>query len=141
MTYATRQDMIDRFGEGDLARLTDRADPPLEAIDDTVLNAALADAKAQIDAYVAARYALPLPTVPTVLKGYECDLAWFILQRQHPTDEATARHKAAMSFLRDVSTGRVSLGPDATNTLQAETGGVFITADAPVFSPSTLSDY
>ena len=88
MTYATQADLVTRFGEEDLIRLTDRADPPLDAIDSAVVAAALADAEAVIDGYVATRYTLPLATTPLLLRQIECDLAWFILQRGNPTEDA-----------------------------------------------------
>lgn len=141
MTYATQADMIARFGEEDLIRLTDRDDPPLEAVDATVLAAAQADAAATIDSFVASRYTLPLSPAPRVLAGIECDLAWFNLQRGRVTEDAQKRKDDALRFLRDVSAGKASLGPDASNALPAEAGGVLVTSTDPVFSPETLSDY
>ena len=141
MSYATQAQMIARFGEEDLIRLTDRADPPLDVIDSNVLSAAQADAKAIIDSYVATRYTIPLVATPLLLTQIECDLAWFILQRGRPTDDATARNKTALSMLRDISMGKVSLGPDALNTIPADAGGVLIAAAAPVFTPELLRDY
>ena len=141
MTYATQADMIARFGEDDLIRLTDRDDPPLEAVDATVLAAAQADAAATIDSFVASRYTLPLSPAPRVLAGIECDLAWFNLQRGRVTEDAQKRKDDALRFLRDVSAGKASLGPDASNALPAEAGGVLVTSTDPVFSPETLSDY
>lgn len=141
MTYATQADMIARFGEEDLIRLTDRADPPLEAIDATVLAAAQADAAATIDSFVASRYTLPLSPAPRVLSGVECDLTWFNLQRGRVTEDTQKRYDNAMRYLAKVSDGKVSLGPDASNALPAEAGGVLVTSTDPVFSPETLSDY
>lgn len=141
MTYATQADLVTRFGEEDLIRLTDRADPPLDAIDSAVVAAALADAEAVIDGYVATRYTLPLATTPLLLRQIECDLAWFILQRGNPTEDAQKRQQAAIAMLRDVSKGALSLGPDAANAVPTDAGGVQVSAGDAVFTPSTLADY
>ena len=141
MSYATQAQMIARFGEEDLIRLTDRADPPLDAIDSSVLSAAQADAKAIIDSYVATRYTIPLAATPLLLTQIECDMAWYILQRSRPTDDATSRNTAALATLLLLSNGKVSLGPDATNTIPGDAGGVLIAAADAVFTPVTLRDY
>lgn len=141
MTYATQQDMVDRFGESDLVRLTDRADPPLDAVDATVLLRAQEDAKAVIDSYVAARYTLPLSPVPLVLKRCECDLAYVQLLGARVGDEWAKRQSYWLGWLKDVSKGTANLGPDATNTLPATEAGVFVDAEPPVFSRDTLADY
>ena len=64
--YATRQDMISRFGEEEIRLLTDR-DGSAGAIVDAVLDQVLADASAEIDGYIGGRYRLPLVTVPQIL--------------------------------------------------------------------------
>lgn len=141
MSYATQQDMVDRFGESDLIKLTDRADPPLDAIDAAVLNARLADAQGVIDSYVATRYTLPLTATPLLLRQIECDLAWYLLQGGNPSQDAKDRNDAAMRILRDVSAGKVSLGPDSSNTVAVPGDGVTYTSAPAVFTPDTLSDY
>lgn len=141
MTYATSQDMVDRFGESDLVRLTDRADPPLDAVDATVLLRAQEDAKAIIDTYLTARYTLPLSPVPLVLKRCECDLAYVALLGARVGDEWAKKQSGWMSWLKDVSKGTASLGVDATGTEPATGGGVFVDSEPPVFNRDTLADY
>ena len=72
MSYFDRQDYVDRHGEQELIQLTDRDGDGLE--DTEVLDRAAADADAEINAYVGARYALPLPSTPELLKRVARDL-------------------------------------------------------------------
>ncbi len=64
MGYATKQNLIDRFGAEELIQLTDRATPPAGVINDTGLNQALADAHAGADGYLGPRQTPPLPAGP-----------------------------------------------------------------------------
>ena len=65
MPYATQADLETRFGSAELAQLTDRISGSV--IDAAVVGRALADAEAEIDGYLAARYQLPLASAPAVL--------------------------------------------------------------------------
>lgn len=143
MPYATQSDVINRLpgGQEDLIRLTDRADPPLEAVDTTVLASAQVDATATINSLISVKYSLPLANVPTTLVGWECDLTIFNLMRGRPTDDVRKARDEAMRCLREVRDGKASLGVDATNTSPAESGGVFVTSGTPVFTADTLGDY
>ena len=55
MTYATLDQLTDRYTERLLRQLTDRAAPPAGAIDAEVVDRALADTDAVIDGYLAGR--------------------------------------------------------------------------------------
>lgn len=115
MPYATLQDMVDRFGEAELAELTNR-EPGATSVNEDVLGKALADADAEIDSYIAGRYGpLPLAVIPTVLIQRACDLARWFLYGDRPTDTVTARYNAAIAWLKGVARGEVSLNLSATN--------------------------
>jgi len=128
--------MIDRFGERDLIALTDTGVPATNAIVETPLTRALADASAQIDAYLAARYALPLTSVPDILKLTACDLALYLLHRD-PPEAVVKRRDAAIAFLKDLSTGKAQLGI----TTNEEPATVQYSDTTRVFDSDTLKDY
>lgn len=107
--YATKQDMIDRYSERELIELTDRAEPYTDAIVDTVLDKALADAGIEIDSYIARKYDLPLASTPPMLNRHACTIAWYILHRGRHPDEVRDQYKDALSWLKDVADGRVEL--------------------------------
>jgi phage gp36-like protein len=120
MTYATQADMVDRFGETELSQRTNRVDGT--TIDTTVLGRALADADAEIDGYLAGRYALPLATVPTALVRVACDVARYRLYDDGITDVVRQRYEDATSFLKRISSGDVVLGDLAAATESADVG-------------------
>lgn len=137
MPYATRQNLIDRFGEDELIQLTDRAGDGV--IDDTVLNMALADADATIDSYLAKRYDLPLSLVPPALVPKAAAIARYLLHDESPTEAAKENHKEAIAWLRDVSAGRVEL--DVGGDTPAEADVVLQDGAGPVFTDSTMKGF
>ena len=109
--YAGKADMIERFGEQELIDLTDR-NGSAGTIVDEVLNAALGDASADIDGYLAGRYPLPLTFVPPVLIRHSCDLTRYYLydNRLDPQHPAARRYTATIRFLEQMARGTVQLG-------------------------------
>ncbi|MDP3926162.1 MAG: DUF1320 family protein [Hydrogenophaga sp.] len=108
MSYATAADLVQRFGADELAQLADplhtgEADPALLAL-------ALADAHAEIDGYLAARYQLPLPVVPVVLVRLACDVARYRLWADVASAEVRQRYEDAVKLLANMSRGVVALG-------------------------------
>ncbi|MCF1485024.1 DUF1320 domain-containing protein [Agrobacterium vitis] len=145
MTYCTKQDLIDRFGERELIQLTDRATPPVSAIDDTVVGRAIADATAFADGYIGKAYSLPLPTVPDVLTKLTCDVARYYLHfkgvdKDSPIQRA---YDQALSYFRDVAKGVVQLIETDTGEVPPAPGGgqVQVIAPARVFSRQSLKGY
>ena len=103
--YASKQDMMTRFGEREMIQLTDRAVPPTGEIDDAVLALALADAGALIDSYVSRRYDLPLATTPVVVRGLCMTIARYTLHRGRHPEEVRKDYEDALDYLKQVSTG------------------------------------
>ena len=112
--YADKNMMVERFGEQELSELTDR-DGSAGTIVDSVLNAAIADASADIDGYLGGRYPLPLAVVPKVLNRHACDLARYYLydNRLEDSHPAARRYAASIRLLEQVAKGQVQLGLDA----------------------------
>lgn len=119
--YCTQPQMVERFGEQLIIQLTDREN--LGAINEPVLAAALADAAAEIDMYLAGRYALPLSSVPLTLTRLACILTRDVLATGSDTsDERWSKQSDdARKLLREIAAGKVSLGVDAL--AQSPTGG------------------
>jgi phage gp36-like protein len=135
MTYATQQNLIDRFGEDELIQLTDRDN--LGVINTTVIDRALADADAQINGYLSVRYTLPLATpVPTELERIACDLARYSLYQDRMTEIVGKRYEAAIALLRDVAAGRAKLGVSDSSNTQTSSNVAEMSATIPVFRRS-----
>lgn len=138
--YCTVQDLIDRYGEDELIQLTDRADPPAGVVDAGVAEKAIADAGELIDAHLAARYTLPLATVPELLRRLACQIARYLLHDDAAPEEVRERYKDAERLLRDIGAGRVRLQADGAEPT-ASAGIAKVAAPERVFTRDTLGDY
>lgn len=139
MSYATQQDLVDRFGEQELVELTNREGG--DTVDAAVVAKALADADAMVDTYLAGRYAVPVSPAPPLLVRLAADIARFFLHGKAATESVRQAFDDALTMLQQISAGRASL-PDA-----APPGGASVTGSpayiAPdrVFSPAQLRGY
>lgn len=109
MAYATLQNLVDRYGETTLIELTDRADPPVGAIDAEVVQRALDNASALIDGYVGALYALPVAEVPPLLTQLCEAITCYRLHTYSAPERVEADHKEALETLEKIARGRVRL--------------------------------
>ncbi|MES2948669.1 MAG: DUF1320 domain-containing protein [Pseudomonadota bacterium] len=107
MTYATLAEMITRFGEPELVQRTDRAEGV--TIDTVVLGKKLADADAEIDSYLAVRYALPLASTPVLLVSLAADIARYRLYDDGVPETVRQRYEDAVSLLKRMASGDVIL--------------------------------
>lgn len=124
MTYATKQDLIDRFSERELVLATDDA-KPAATIDDTKVARALTDTDALINSYIAARYATPVTRVPSSLNDRACAIARYKLARDKASERITNDYNDAIKWLGQIATGTVTLADAvAAPTEQSAGGGV-----------------
>lgn len=140
MTYATQADLIDRFGETELAQRTNRVDGL--TIDAVVLARALADADAEIDSHLATRFALPLATTPSVLVRLGADIARYRLYDDGVPETVRQRYEDAVKMLKLMAEGKVQLA--GSTVLPVATGGgqaVAVKTPERVFSAAVLQGY
>ncbi len=129
MVYAQPSDMIARYPNRDLVQLTNE-DPTQTAVNQTVLQQALADASAEIDGYLESRFTLPLSDPPAVLARLACDIAMYRLQALRPLHdlaEARQRYEDACALLMHVADGSLTLGLAVDNQEPAEAAGAVVT--------------
>ncbi|MBO0346039.1 DUF1320 domain-containing protein [Roseibium sp. CAU 1637] len=140
MAYATRQDLIDRFGEDELIQLTDRVNLPASTIDEDMVAAHIADAENLADSYLAKLYRLPLDPVPAVLTRIICEIARYFLhgRRTDKDDPVTRDYALAIAWLKDVARGTVQLEAEGAASSQTSGGQVQVSAPDRVFSRDTL---
>ncbi|WP_102226919.1 gp436 family protein [Acidimangrovimonas sediminis] len=122
MTYATQQDLIDRFGTRMLVALTDRGETATGAIDTDVVARALSDTDAVIDGYLAGRYTLPLSVTSPVIEDIAMSIAIWKLHLSAPDDKVKADYDQALRSLREISVGTVRI-PGAAGLEPAGTDG------------------
>nr|WP_086937491.1 phage protein Gp36 family protein [Thaumasiovibrio occultus] len=109
--YCTAHDLISRFGEDELIRLTDSQ---YHAIDMPKVTQAIDDACATIDGYLGGRYSLPLASVPRILVRMASDMARYYLFDDNLDEhhQAAKRYRDAIAYLKEVGKGAVQLGLD-----------------------------
>lgn len=140
MAYVTEQELTARFGQDEILALADRDQDGTP--DPDVLAQAITDASAEVDSYLGTRYSVPMATAPASIKTAAADIARYRMMDDRPLDEAVKRYDNAIRFLRDVATGRASLG---VTEGQAEPepfryAATRTQADR-IYSRETLSDY
>lgn len=134
--YANVQDMVARFGDLEVIQISDRNTDGM--IDDDVVLVALADATAEIDAYLG-RFKQPFAEMPPILKRLCCDIARYRLAATSGvliTEEIRNRYKIdVLDLLKALAKGEVQLGVDSTGEQVAtsENGVVFVNGKTKVF--------
>lgn len=119
MTYATRTALEDRYGADELSQRESML--PAGAVD-----RALADADALINGYCAGRYTVPLSPVPDNVPRLACAVARYYLLDGANTEQSRQDFEDAVSWLKDVAAGRVTLTTAAVAETPA-TGGTPVT--------------
>lgn len=127
MSYATPAQVIERYDEHTITTIADRDNDG--SPDTAVLERALADASAEIDTYLAAKYDLPLASTPEVLTRLASDIALYRLasEADRGTDERRQRYEDAVALLRRLASGEASLGlpsPGAPSRAYTSVGSV-----------------
>ena len=110
MTYASQQNLEDRFGSDELLQLAPNAAG--DAIDTDRVATALQDADALIDSYISVRVSVPVDPVPDVLVRIAADLARASLHDDHAPEEVESRRKSAIQWLRDAAAGKAAITSD-----------------------------
>jgi phage gp36-like protein len=141
MSYATLQQLTDRYGARALVALTDRGEIPTDAIDGTVVDRALADAAALIDGYLAARYRLPVAQVPPLLTDLTLSIAWYKLHPHTPDQKAKDEHDQALRTLRDIAAGVVRLAIAGAEPATTGGGGARLTDRERPFTAETMRGF
>ena len=106
--YASKDDLVTRFGAEVIAGLVTRDDDD-EASSEARLDGALTDASNEIDSYLRGRYTLPIATTSTTLKRCAIDLAFYNLHENQVTELVEKRHDDWIKWLVGVSKGTINL--------------------------------
>lgn len=115
MNYCTLEDIKGHVPERRLVELTDDLNPNDEgSIVETVVDKAIAEAETLVNAYVVKRYALPLPSVPPVLRMVAVDLSIYNLYERltemNITEGMKLRYNNAVALLKQIASGDLPLG-------------------------------
>ena len=122
MPYSTVDDIRKIIPEDDLIQLTD--DEGVGVVNEAVLSEAIDQADREIDAYVGARYHVPLDPVPELIRNLSAQMAVFHLYgRRNLTSEVwESRYKNAIRLLDLIRRGEVTIGAVAGETSTPASG-------------------
>jgi phage gp36-like protein len=157
MAYAAVSDMQARYPNRDLVQLTNE-DPTIATVNSSFLATFLNDASDEIDAYLEARFALPLADAPAILTRLCCEIAMYHLNALRPIHDLTDardKYEKAIVFLHQVGDGKRTLGlaldsqeppdPSSPGVAVTNAGGSLRGGDASlpyrVFSRQTLKGF
>lgn len=101
--YASRSDMITRFGERQINELES-----MHEDGDIATQNALADAEEMMNSYLSCRYYTPLKKTEH-LKIICCNIARFFLYFNQATEEVERRYEEAIKWLKDVANGKANV--------------------------------
>lgn len=119
MTFASAQDLADRYGEQELLLVADRDNDGV--MDAGVVAAALQDADAEIVSFIGQAVRIDPAKVPLNLKRLACDIARYRLYGASPTEDVRKRYDDAVSFLKRVAAGAATLDGGASAPAEAQT--------------------
>jgi phage gp36-like protein len=110
MAYAVLSDLQALWGANDVLISSDW--DSTGSLNETNVTNCLTYASDEIDRYVAVRYSVPLTEIPDDLVRICCDIAMYRLSNNASTltEQKGLRYKEAVGFLRDLSTGKATLG-------------------------------
>ncbi len=142
--YASVQDLIDRYGETELVRLTTPDGADMDGIDTDRVEGALREACALVDTYLRKRYNVPLDIAPPEIRRATCVLTRYDLMhgdQREPTEQARLARKEVVDWLSDIAAGKVQLdleevAPGEDSYSQASTRRAPLSDDATVTGAS-----
>jgi len=115
MPYCTKADILVYTSDGELAQLTSEEG---EIIDDVVIEKAIIDADATIDAYLSTRYKVPFDPVPPKVSQLSTALSLYNLFSRRKgrlggiNESVRTEYEDAIRFLEKAAKGDVGIGVD-----------------------------
>ena len=142
--YLSPEELLAFMPGKSVAQLTND-DPKAEKADMAKVQEAVRAAEELADGYLRGRYALPLSTVPTLLRDVVRTIARFKLYERRPEskmpDTVLETYKTAVKTLEQIRSGRITLGVAATAEPVPERGEHRMSAPAAYFSDAMRKAY
>lgn len=141
MSYITLQGLIDRYGETELVQLTDVMGDG--QVDSVKVNRAIADATAEIDAYLAATGILPLTDAAALrtLERHAGVLVRYYLYSDAVTDLVQKQYDSTIAFLKAIARGDAHLGPTESGSAAPATAAPSWSTTDSVFNTESMTGF
>ena len=139
--YATLADILEQVDQETLIALTD--DALAGAVDESVVERAIANGDAVIDSACRDRYDIPFSApVPDLVRLYSVDLAVYNLYSRRPQVEMPEvigeRHQYVLDRLRLVEQGKAGMGVAVNGTEGTESHGALVSGNDRIFTRGTM---
>jgi phage gp36-like protein len=131
--YSTRTDITKLLPEDIIIQLTDDENLKPATIDPTNaahaaiiarIDEAIESADAEIDGYCAVKYSVPFTIVPRLITGLSVELAiYYLYTRRTIPEDIQKRYDRAVSRLKDIAKGLMTLGVDPPSAPSVSSGG------------------
>ena len=131
-------EFVQRFGLDEVVRMTDHQ--VAGRVGTEILVSALTDAQAIAEAHIAARYALPLDSVPVLIKGLIADIARARLYAGAAPEGVAGAAKAATRTLESIQAGKLAVAGAAAPSAAASEAPVLFHSAGRSY-PDGLKDY
>ena len=135
MSYSTRAEVRDMVKDDALNAIigdTFIEDPAeREELVSPIIDAAIADADAEIDGYLAKRYAVPLAPAPRVINKFSKDIAVYNLFSRIGIDEGTDQKTYLNRYNAAI---KVSIGTETEDPASAAAGGFKVKSNSRLFT-------
>lgn len=141
--YLTIPELVDFFGEKEIAQLSSLDDKSATSINEDRVNAAIDYAESEVRSYMSFADLSALQAngvVPLVLKNKVADIARYHLDSKRAREDVRLRYEDAVRWLRLLSIGQVGLGLGSDDSIlesDASDGGAAYTP-TPTFSRDRL---
>lgn len=103
--YVTTEEFEQQVGTNETIELTNLDSPDADSINLPRLELAIKEASSEINGYLATRYSIPLTSVPSYIKTYCIDIAWYRLAQNNAPEAYSERYKNAIARLKDIEKG------------------------------------
>lgn len=137
--YLSIARFVEKVGLDEAVRLTDVNG--VGRIDRATMVAALADAQSLVDAHIAARYTVPLATVPALVEVWVGDLARARLYTRDMPEGVKRAADSAQRMLERVAAGQLPLAGVAPDAATAASSSPVMIAPGKRAYPDGLGDY
>jgi phage gp36-like protein len=130
--YLTEAQYEARFGEAELSDLQAQG---------TSFGQAENEAASLVDGYMAAKYALPLVSVPKIVTGWAADITRYKLWAERAPSEVRQRYDDAIKQLEQLAKGLIALPPDATGVSSSAPLSFGAFSNERVFTEDSLAGF
>lgn len=130
------------MSEQDLVELTSSS-ATSTVVDEDVVDFIVAEAEAEVDGYLGTRHALPLATVPPMVKSLAARITRYRLRLRKDgtvSEQMEKDYQSAIKLLENIRDGKVTLGAQPEAAPNTETV-IRTKAGSPVFGRSNLSGF